>query len=46
MRSDRAQRLPTGPSATTPREASFASQAGAISITNRPSGTLTSSAEW
>jgi hypothetical protein len=46
MRSEPAQRLPTGASATTPRSAPFRSQAGAISITNRPSGTLISSAEW
>jgi hypothetical protein len=44
--SDRAQRLPTGPSATTPRSDPFPSRIGAISITNIPPDTLTSSAEW
>jgi hypothetical protein len=41
-----AQRLPTAPSAMTPRSSPLQSRAGACSITKRPSGTRTSSAEW
>ena len=38
--------VPTGPSATTPRSRPRWSGIGADSITNRPSGTSTSRAEW
>jgi hypothetical protein len=41
-----AQRIPTGPSATTPRCSPWASRTGACSITNRAAATRTSSAEW
>jgi len=41
-----AQRAPTGPSPTTPRCAPLPSGIGVISITKRPAGTQTTSAEW
>jgi len=38
--------MPTAPSPTTPRRSPCRSGIGAISMTNRPVGTVTSRAEW
>jgi len=38
--------VPTAPSPTTPRRSPWWSGIGAISMTNRPAGTVTSRAEW
>jgi hypothetical protein len=46
IRNRPAQRVPTGPSATTPRCSPRVSRTGACSITNRAAATRTSSAEW
>jgi hypothetical protein len=46
IRNRPAQRVPTGPSATTPRRSPWSSRTGACSMTNRAAATRTSSAEW